>query len=542
MSDDYVPGCFLKLLRRSHIEGDENQEAAFEAPTVPAPVAFAPTEVPPPPQAPTARAVPPAPPAPTAPAAPPAPPAPTAPDACPPQQSSTPAGVPHEVVLRKAPNDKSIHWSASGRFTHNNKKFQDGGVARILSQLPDTLYHDEVDFSNNELTSIGMASVVAICKRSSSRLKVLKLFKNSIADDCVAHFEDLLKSCRNLREVHLSHNNLSHHGVLKLAECVARSSRAEPLWLRVEHNSFKAPGELLKDLEKNYRACPRLAACKQFWCSRGSPLHVPFLGEVSSRLTLRSRSRTRERRDRLSDSRSRRERREFRERSRRRDSRERERRQGRDRERVRERGMEERDRARERREVEERDRARDRREPQERERARDRREAEERERAQEKEPEERDRAQERREAEERRTRERREAQEGERVRERRAAEERERARKRAEEGERARAAHERREAEERRREAEERRREAEERERARKRAEERERARAAWERREAEERERARGRAGAVKRSNICIYPLNGKEWGSQVGTGFSKRHRHGWPLTGAQIVANVSA
>ncbi|CAK9012159.1 unnamed protein product [Durusdinium trenchii] len=328
-------------------------------------------------------------------------------------------------------------------------------------------------------------------------LKVLKLFKNSIADDCVAHFEDLLKSCRNLREVHLSHNNLSHHGVLKLAECVARSSRAEPLWLRVEHNSFKAPGELLKDLEKNYRACPRLAACKQFWCSRGSPLHVPFLGEVSSRLTLRSRSRTRERRDRLSDSRSRRERREFRERSRRRDSRERERRQGRDRERVRERGMEERDRARERREVEERDRARDRREPQERERARDRREAEERERAQEKEPEERDRAQERREAEERRTRERREAQEGERARERRAAEERERARKRAEEGERARAAHERREAEERRREAEERRREAEERERARKRAEERERARAAWERREAEERERARGRAGA---------------------------------------------
>ncbi|CAK8993875.1 unnamed protein product, partial [Durusdinium trenchii] len=326
-------------------------------------------------------------------------------------------------------------------------------------------------------------------------LKVLKLFKNSIADDCVAHFEDLLKSCRNLREVHLSHNNLSHHGVLKLAECVARSSRAEPLWLRVEHNSFKAPGELLKDLEKNYRACPRLAACKQFWCSRGSPLHVPFLGEVSSRLTLRSRSRTR--RDRLSDSRSRRERREFRERSRRRDSRERERRQGRDRERVRERGMEERDRARERREVEERDRARDRREPQERERARDRREAEERERAQEKEPEERDRAQERREAEERRTRERREAQEGERARERRAAEERERARKRAEEGERARAAHERREAEERRREAEERRREAEERERARKRAEERERARAAWERREAEERERARGRAGA---------------------------------------------
>lgn len=55
-------------------------------------------------------------------------------------------------------------------------------------------------------------------------LRVLKLFKNRIADDCVPHFASLpgdleskrkkerkvrLKSCRELREVHLSHNELS---------------------------------------------------------------------------------------------------------------------------------------------------------------------------------------------------------------------------------------------------------------------------------------------------------------------------------------------
>ncbi|CAJ1399734.1 unnamed protein product [Effrenium voratum] len=50
-----------------------------------------------------------------------------------------------------------------------------------------------------------------------------------------------LRACPGLREVHLSHNLLSHEGVLQLAACVER--RAEPLWLRVEQNTFTEPGQ-----------------------------------------------------------------------------------------------------------------------------------------------------------------------------------------------------------------------------------------------------------------------------------------------------------
>ncbi|CAJ1429840.1 unnamed protein product [Effrenium voratum] len=102
------------------------------------------------------------------------------------------------------------------------------------------LSYREVDFSVNELTARGMGAVVDICKRSR-RLQVLKLYRNRISDDCVEHFADLLRACPGLREVHLSHNLLSHEGVLQLAACVER--RAEPLWLRVEQNTFTEPGQ-----------------------------------------------------------------------------------------------------------------------------------------------------------------------------------------------------------------------------------------------------------------------------------------------------------
>ncbi|CAJ1339933.1 unnamed protein product [Effrenium voratum] len=185
----------------------------------------------------------------------------------------------------------ALHGDGREKLVCAKKQMQDEDALQLQSLLGPSLSYREVDFSVNELTARGMGAVVDICKRSR-RLQVLKLYRNRISDDCVEHFADLLRACPGLREVHLSHNLLSHEGVLQLAACVER--RAEPLWLRVEQNTFTEPGDLLRQLEKDYSVCPRLDSCAQFRCSEGKAVHVPFLGqrnEVRSKtLKLRSRS------------------------------------------------------------------------------------------------------------------------------------------------------------------------------------------------------------------------------------------------------------
>ncbi|CAJ1339932.1 unnamed protein product [Effrenium voratum] len=149
----------------------------------------------------------------------------------------------------------ALHGDGREKLVCAKKQMQDEDALQLQSLLGPSLSYREVDFSVNELTARGMGAVVDICKRSR-RLQVLKLYRNRISDDCVEHFADLLRACPGLREVHLSHNLLSHEGVLQLAACVER--RAEPLWLRVEQNTFTEPGDLLRQLEKDYSVCSPL--------------------------------------------------------------------------------------------------------------------------------------------------------------------------------------------------------------------------------------------------------------------------------------------
>ncbi|CAJ1339934.1 unnamed protein product [Effrenium voratum] len=139
----------------------------------------------------------------------------------------------------------ALHGDGREKLVCAKKQMQDEDALQLQSLLGPSLSYREVDFSVNELTARGMGAVVDICKRSR-RLQVLKLYRNRISDDCVEHFADLLRACPGLREVHLSHNLLSHEGVLQLAACVER--RAEPLWLRVEQNTFTEPGGGSADL------------------------------------------------------------------------------------------------------------------------------------------------------------------------------------------------------------------------------------------------------------------------------------------------------
>mmetsp|Transcript_50882 Transcript_50882/g.110097 ORF Transcript_50882/g.110097 Transcript_50882/m.110097 type:complete len:415 (+) Transcript_50882:1467-2711(+) len=144
----------------------------------------------------------------------------------------------------------------------------------------DGLPYEEVDISDNGVSNYALRGIATLCGKCP-KLRVLKLFKNNFGDDGVHHLERILDKCQTLREVHLSHNRFSESGIRKLVEVATDlwQKSKEPLWLRVENNhGLKGrQAQLLVDLEKHFRVCWRRPACRQFYCSIGSKVHLPFL-------------------------------------------------------------------------------------------------------------------------------------------------------------------------------------------------------------------------------------------------------------------------
>jgi len=137
----------------------------------------------------------------------------------------------------------------------------------------------EVDFSQNEITAKGLQPILDLCARCRG-LQVLKLFKNSLDDAAAEALACLFNCCQRLREVHLSHNRMTTSGVVVLVSAAQRwrPENIEPLWLRVESNSFtQAPKDLLDDLVRDFGVCYRKPLCSQFRCVIGSKVHLPFL-------------------------------------------------------------------------------------------------------------------------------------------------------------------------------------------------------------------------------------------------------------------------
>jgi len=138
-------------------------------------------------------------------------------------------------------------------------------------------YH-EVDFSQNQLSQRGLQQVLSICARCHD-LRVLKLYKNRLGDDCAALLAEMFRHCETVREVHLSHNRLTRVGVETIVEAAVRSRQkgAAPLWLRLEHNNVECEQEILSAMEERCGVCPRRPGCTQFTCCVGSRVHLPFL-------------------------------------------------------------------------------------------------------------------------------------------------------------------------------------------------------------------------------------------------------------------------
>lgn len=117
-----------------------------------------------------------------------------------------------------------------------------------------SLYAQDVDFSRNKLTSAGVRSLLQTLWNNNMTLGVLKLHHNKIesAEDMLGLFSD-----GNLRELHLSHNQLDNTAATELIKAAATArdengvfryprkeaeGQSAPLWLRLEQNCTEGTG------------------------------------------------------------------------------------------------------------------------------------------------------------------------------------------------------------------------------------------------------------------------------------------------------------
>jgi len=142
-----------------------------------------------------------------------------------------------------------------------------------------SLNYEEVDFSQNEITSYGLREVVDICKRCSG-LQILKLYKNQIDDEGARELAELCRHCPWIAEMHLSHNRFTAEGVRVLVQAAARHrpAGAPPLWLRLERNKVEDPEIVLNDLQSRLSVCPRRdeVRCTTRLCCLDRKVHMPY--------------------------------------------------------------------------------------------------------------------------------------------------------------------------------------------------------------------------------------------------------------------------
>lgn len=143
----------------------------------------------------------------------------------------------------------------------------------------DLNFCQEVDFSMNKLTSVGLRELLKICNRCH-KLRVLKLFKNQIDDRGADDLARLIEESRSIEEIHLSHNKITASGVMLLVNAADRSRpySAAPLWLRLEKNAVMQPNSLLTKLENELSVCGRHdeKQCTARVCCRRRKVHLPF--------------------------------------------------------------------------------------------------------------------------------------------------------------------------------------------------------------------------------------------------------------------------
>lgn len=168
------------------------------------------------------------------------------------------------------------------RLNYSRRRLGDFDLSKLGSEVRSgNLSYEEVDFSQNELSSGGLKAVLDICKRCP-KLRVLKLFKNRIDDSGAEGLADLCRVVLGIEEIHLSHNHFTAVGVeiLVTAAEQARKPNALPLWLRLEQNDVAEPEATFDNLQnvKHLSVCKRVdeVSCTVRICCRKHKVHLPF--------------------------------------------------------------------------------------------------------------------------------------------------------------------------------------------------------------------------------------------------------------------------
>lgn len=165
------------------------------------------------------------------------------------------------------------------RLNFSRRRLGDFDLRQLSEIRQGTLPYEEVDFSQNELSSGGLKAVLEVCKRCP-KLRVLKLFKNRIDDSGAEGLAELCRLVPGIEEIHLSHNHFTAVGVEILVSAAeqARKPNALPLWLRLEQNDVAEPDATFEHLQKTLSVCKRVdeVSCTVRVCCRKHKVHLPF--------------------------------------------------------------------------------------------------------------------------------------------------------------------------------------------------------------------------------------------------------------------------
>lgn len=172
--------------------------------------------------------------------------------------------------------------STAYKLNYSRRKFTDDALHRLSREVAlrqDSYQYEEVDFSQNEMSSTGLRVVLDVCRRCP-KLRVLKLYKNHIDDGGAKGLAELCGQCPAIEEIHLSHNHFTAAGVETLIAAAeqVRPDHISPLWLRLEQNDVLDAEAVFRDLQSRLSVCMRQDEnkCTARYCCRKMKIHLPF--------------------------------------------------------------------------------------------------------------------------------------------------------------------------------------------------------------------------------------------------------------------------
>lgn len=169
--------------------------------------------------------------------------------------------------------------STQYRLNYARRRLIDVDLKKLREEHKGDLLYEEVDFSQNELSSSGLRAVLEVCRRCP-KLRILKLYKNRIDDAGAEGLADLCRLIPRIEEIHLSHNHFTAAGVkvLVMAAEQSRPSHVSPLWLRLEQNDVADPDTVFENLKQELSVCKRAdeTRCTVRVCCQKQKVHLPF--------------------------------------------------------------------------------------------------------------------------------------------------------------------------------------------------------------------------------------------------------------------------